>query len=311
MNCPDKLRTQSGFSLLETLVAMAILIPIMGAAIGMFSVGANQQASEQSSVDANQEARSALEMMAVEIAQAGSNRDRTTTLAGNISSPNSAVAQAVSVASSTGIVPGDWIEVGTGLNGESVRVTAVGTNSISGAFRLTHSSGDPVRLFAFPFVDGVVRPTGMTANSSATTTAIRFFGDINTNSTGADSEIQFIEYIYDAANAQITRSATPFSQAEKNVAIPFVRNVVPNSVQFTLNTNAQNRVSSIDIAMTVKNTVKQGSKYQETSLSTKVVIPSIVAGSVLLNELTLLGGINKLPPAPARVSAWATGAQIL
>jgi len=298
---------QCGFSLLEMMVAIVILIPIMGAAIGLFSVGARQQASEQSSVDANQEGRAALEMMATEIAQAGSHRYRATTLSGSISSPNSLTPQAVSVASSTGMVAGDWVEVGTGLNGESVMLTAVGNNTLSGAFRMAHASGDPVRMFAFPFVDGVIRPAGMTANSSVNTTTIRFFGDIVTNTNGADSEIQYIEYAYDAANSQITRSATPISQTAKNLPIPLVRNVVANSVQFTVYTNAQNRVSAVDIAMTVQNTVKEGAKYQETALSTKVVIPSIAAGSVLLKDLILLGGINKMPPAPARVTGWASG----
>jgi prepilin-type N-terminal cleavage/methylation domain-containing protein len=55
-------KSEAGFSLIELLISMLILLPIMGAAISMFSVGVNQQVTEQGSIDVNQEARAGLEM---------------------------------------------------------------------------------------------------------------------------------------------------------------------------------------------------------------------------------------------------------
>ncbi|MBN2338753.1 MAG: prepilin-type N-terminal cleavage/methylation domain-containing protein, partial [Acidobacteria bacterium] len=43
---------ENGFSLVEVLIAVLIMIPIMGAAVSLFNVGTNQNASEQSSISA-------------------------------------------------------------------------------------------------------------------------------------------------------------------------------------------------------------------------------------------------------------------
>ncbi len=88
---------RDGFSLLEMMVSILVLTPVMGAALTLFSVGVNQQSSEQSSVEAIQEARSGLDMMTMEIAQAGAHGDRSTTTTSSISA--STTAQAVNVGS--------------------------------------------------------------------------------------------------------------------------------------------------------------------------------------------------------------------
>jgi Tfp pilus assembly protein PilW len=293
-------KTEKGFSLMELVVCMAILIPVMGAAISLFSVGANQQTSEQGSIDVNQEARSALEMMTTEIAQAGSHGDRATTLAGGVS----AVAgneRTVAVASGAGLSPGDWVDVGTGTGAESVKLTAVSSNGIGAVFENDHTSGEPVRLFALPYVTGVIPPAGLGASSSANVSTLRFFGDIN-----GDSIVQYVEYAYDGANNQITRSITPISQTTLNQAIPFIKNVTPNSVQFTLTTDSRGIVTSVNIAMTVQNNWSLHTQNQRTRLSSRVTIPSAMAGSVLLHELRRYGGFDKLPPTPSRVTTWAS-----
>ena len=292
-----RVKSEHGYSLIELTIAIVILVPIMGAAISLFSVGAHEQASEQSSIDANQESRSALEIMTTEISQAGTHGDRftaTTSAVGASSSP-----QSVSLASAQGIIVGDWLDVDSGSNWESVEVTAVSGNSVSGVFRTSHASGTPVRLFALPFTGGVVTPSALTANSTSTVSKLAFFGDIN-----GDSTLQYVEYAYDAENDQITRSITPLTQTTKNEAVPLVRNVKDSSVQFRLNTDGQGVVTSANIAMTVHNTVSTASKYQETEMSTKVAIPCALASSTLLFELRKYGGVDKLPPTPSIVTTW-------
>jgi len=157
-----------------------------------------------------------------------------------------------------------------------------------------------VRLFAYPFLNGVIPPSGLGANSSATVSTIRFFGDINGN-----GDLQYIEYSHDSANAQITRSMTPISQSTKNQAFPIVRNIKPGSLEFRLYTDNLGIVTSVWIKMTVQNTWKTGDKYEETTLSSRIVIPSAVTASTLLYELRRYGGIDRFPETPNQVITWA------
>lgn len=298
MERESRIRSQDGFSLIELMVAILIVIPVMAAALSLFSVGVRQQASEQTSVEANQEARAGLEMMTMEIAQAGSHGDRSTVTASAVSA--STTPQAVSVADATGFTVGDWVDVDTGANLETVQITAVGSSTLSAVFRMAHASGVPVRLFALPFLNGVIPPAGLGVNSSAAVTTLRFFGDMN-----GDGNLYYVEYNYDNANNRITRSMTPITQTSKNAALPIVTNVKPGSVDFTLYTNGLGVVTSAAVKMTVQNTWKSGSKYQETELSTRVLIPSAAAASTLLEELHAFGGVNRFTPTPSRVAAWA------
>jgi Tfp pilus assembly protein PilW len=295
----NRCKQPDGFSILELLVCLLIMIPIMGAAVSLFSVGAKQQASEQNSVDSNQEVRAGMEIMTLEIAQAGSHGDRATLSSGTVGADASA-AQSLAVDSSVGFNVGDYIEVDTGTSRESVKITAVTTGHISAIYRKAHGSGIPVRLFALPYQTGVIKPSGVGANASTDVTTLKFYGDVN-----GDGNLAYVEYIYDSANAQITRSMTPITLTSKNTALPLVSNIKANTAQFTLQTDSQSVVTSVTIKMTVRNTVKTGSGFEETALSSKILIPSAVAASALFVENQLNGGISQLPPTPAQVTTWA------
>jgi type II secretory pathway pseudopilin PulG len=298
MKSNNRATLEDGFTLMELLVVLVILIPVLGAVVGVFSVAVNQHASEQSSIEANQDARGGLEMMTLEIAQAGAHGDRST--ATTFAMAASTVEQAASVTSSSGFTIGDYADVGTGAENEIVKVTAVNTGSISGIFRVGHAAGAPVRLFAQPYLTGVISSAGLGADSSATTTRLKIFGDMND-----DADVYYVEYDYDSANAQITRSITPITQANLNPSLPLVRNVKPNSVQFTLYTDSQSVVTSVGLSFTVQNTWITGTKNQETELSSRIGIPSAMAASALLKELQKYGGVNRLPPTPSRVTTWS------
>jgi hypothetical protein len=243
-------------------------------------------------------------MMASEIAQAGAHRDRETTTTSTVVASN--YVQSVVVASAAGFMPGDYVEVDTGANQETVQLTAVAGNSISGIFRTSHANGVPVRLFAMPYVSGVLPPAGMGISSSANRTNLRFFGDMY-----GEGELFYVEYSYDAANNQITRSMTPISQDGKNPALPFIRNVQPNSVQFTLYTDSMGFVTAVDLSLGVQNTWGTGTQQekQKIDVSSRTVVPSAVAGSMLLDEIQKYGGVDDLPPTPAKVLAWAYEAE--
>jgi len=300
------LKSEGGFSLVELLTSMFILVPIMAAALSLFSTGTNQQASEQRSVDVNQEARSGLEMMTRELAQAGSHRDRSTTTTAAIT--GSDIEQDITVVSAVGITAGDWVDIDTDSNSESVQLTQVAGNSIRGIFTQSHNAGVPVSLFAYSYVTGVIPPPGLGANSTSAVTTLKFFGDINAdiNSTANDANLYYVEYAYDSVNNQITRSATPITQGDKNAAIPLIRNIKPDSAHFRVNTNGLGIVTSADIAMTVCNTWSTAKKYEEAELSSSVLIPSALAGTALIYELQEFQTFNRLPATPSKVIAWAS-----
>ena len=297
MNDEVQVKSAEGYSLIELMVSILILLPIMGAAMSLFSVGVEQQASEQSSIEATQDARTGFELMTVEIAQAGSHGDRSTVLSAAVG--GSTGVQTIAVNSTAGITAGDFVEVDTGANLETIQITAVTSTTLSGIFRTSHPQNTPLRLFALPYLTGIIPPAGMAANSIADVTTLRFFGDIN-----GDSTIQYVEYNYDAGNNQITRSITPITQANTNAALPIVRNVQPNSVRFTLYTDDLGAVTSVDIALTVQSTWQTVSQFQESQLSSRIVVPCAVAASTLLNEIRVFGGVDRLPPTPSKVTTW-------
>jgi type II secretory pathway pseudopilin PulG len=294
MKYPVTNKSISGFSLLELMISMCVLLPVMGAAVSLFSVGAGQHTKEQSSISANQEVRSAFEMMTTEIGQAGSHGDRNTTLTAGI--PSSATPQPAYVASTVGFTQGDYVDVDYGNDHEVVQLTAVGTNSITGVFRTTHAAGRPVRLFAIPYLTGILPVNGMGANSTATVTTLRFFGDIN-----GDSTVQYVEYAYtsNGTTAQITRSITPISQATRNPVVVLVANLIPTASPFIITTDGLGVVTSATIQMTARNQVKSGSQYEQTEMASRITIPSAMAASVLLDENRRFGGFNRLPPTPS------------
>jgi prepilin-type N-terminal cleavage/methylation domain-containing protein len=294
-------KPESGFSLVEMMVCILILVPIMGAAVTFFSAGINQHTTEQSSIDMNQEARSGLEMMTMELAQAGSHDaqgDLSTTT--NAAIVASSTAQAVNVATSAKFTVGDYVTVDNGAVEEQVAITAVGDGTITGVFRGAHAAGIPIRLFALPYTQGIIPPAGLGINSSAAATTIRFFGDIN-----GDGNLYYGEYVYDANNAQITRSMTPITQGAINPALPIITKIKPGTVEFRLYADGQAVVTLISIRMTVEDSMLTGNKRQEIALSSRVAIPSALAASALFQENQLNGGVNRLPPTPNQVIAWA------
>ena len=290
----------AGFSALEVLISVCILIPIMAGAMHMFSEGINQQVSEQESIEANQDASAGFSLMTTEIAQAGSHGDISTTIQQNVF--GGAAAQAVSVASSDGFCAGDFINVVNGAGDmETVEILWVAAdNTISGSFLNDYVVGDKIRLFALPYLNGVLTPNGLAANAETPVTTLRFFGDIY-----GDGNLYYVEYAYDAQNEQITRSMTPFNQANKEPAVPLITGIKANSAQFILHTDNQNFVTSVTVSLTVENQTRYSSKAEEIALSSKVAIPSVLAASNLLKEILLYGGVNHLPPTPQCVSLWA------
>ncbi|MBN2243503.1 MAG: hypothetical protein JW793_12525, partial [Acidobacteria bacterium] len=178
-------------------------------------------------------------------------------------------------------------------------ITGVGSNTLSGAFLNNYVAGDKIRLFAMPYLNGVLRPNGLAAGSATPVTTLRFFGDIY-----GDGNLYYVEYAYDSQNRQITRSMTPFSRTRKEPAVPLITGIRGNSAGFTLHTDNQGFVTSVTLSLTVENKTRYSPKLEEIALSSRITIPSISAASNLLREILLFGGANRLPPVPQRIALY-------
>ncbi len=290
--------SENGFTMVELLISLLILMVLIGAVVNLFSVAINQHQSEQTSIASTQDARGGLEIMTQEISQAGSHPGKRTTV--SVAYGASDADRTITVSSTSGFMAGDFVDLGNAGAFESVQLTAVGSNTFTGGFAAARNGGDVIRLYAQPFLYGVIKPAGLGANSSATVTTLRFFGDVN-----GDGTIDYVEYVYDAANSEITRSNTAITQASINPAVPLIRNVKPNSAQFRLYTDSMGVVTSVRVSLTVQNTWREGNKLQEAQLSSKILIPSAVSASALQYDVLSKGCVNKIPPTPPQVTTWA------
>jgi len=294
-----RFQLHGGFTIMEMLVSICILLPIMGGALTLFSVGVNQQSSEQSSVEANQDATAGFNMMKMEIAQAGSHDINVETETNSSILGNETYAQTVQVDSTAGLCVGDSIDVIDAGLSEIVQITGLTSNTITGIFKYSHNSTTTLRLFGLPYAHGVIPPVGATINSDIPVTTLRFFGDIY-----GDGTMYYVEYIYDSNTAQITRSMTPFTNTSKEPAVALITNIQAGSAQFILHTNAMQIVTSVTVSLTVENEWETASHLEEIELSSKIKIPSTEAASEMLLENMQYHGVNDLPPIPDRIALY-------
>ena len=199
-----------GFSLVELLVSMVVPSIILGALMQFMSMLQQRYTQAQRTSGIGQTGKSATDLLAMDIGQAGFYRGRSTTTSGAISTVG---AQTVTLGDSTGIYPGSVIIVDTGMDQEPVPLSAVthSSNQVTGLFRVDHASGAPVRLSDVPYPEGILSPitlsTGTTyiadtAGSNATT--LKLMGDIRDDGT-----LRYVEYRYRSAASSTTACTTP------------------------------------------------------------------------------------------------------
>jgi type II secretory pathway pseudopilin PulG len=292
---PD--RAECGFTILEMILSICILIPVMAGALQLFSFGVQQQSSEQSSVEANQDASAGFNLMEMEIVEAGCNTRHFTTTSTDTITGDPYYPYTYAIASTSGLQNGDVVELYSSATGatELVQLSSVTNGYITGIFQKDFPSGSVVRLFSLPYATGILFPGTPTANSTTSVTELKFYGDIY-----GDGSMYYAEYKYDSANKQITRSVTSLSETSKKPHVPLITNV--KSAQFLLHTDAMKIVTAVTLSVTVENEWKTNSKLQEINLSSKLVIPSMETVSALALENLQFGPVNPLPSTPTRIA---------
>jgi prepilin-type N-terminal cleavage/methylation domain-containing protein len=208
--------SENGYSMVELMISMAIFLIISSGLFGALGYYMKDYQRTQLTVDMHDNLRSAIDLMAQEIGQAGllsSNTNQITTLGAAVATGS----QTVAFGSAATIFVGEKLLIDAGSNQELVSVTAVSSNNVTAVFGLSHASGAVVNALGV-FPQGVL--------SSSTANQLQLVGDIN-----GDGTLVYVEYNCNnqaPGPGTLTRSITPISAAAKNASTILLDKVMPN-----------------------------------------------------------------------------------
>jgi type II secretory pathway pseudopilin PulG len=199
----------AGFSLLEMLVSIAILIVVAGAIISAISYSQQTYSRTEQQSDMYENVRAVAELIEQEVGQVGlvslPGLPGSVTLSGAVSA--GAAAQTVAVSSTTSMFVNEYVLVGTAASEESVQLTGVSSSSITGVFATSHSSGAAIRVLGVA-PDGIVTPSmtdGSTSVKEPGVGVLNLWGDLN-----GDGSLVYVRYTCDTTTTPgtLTRSVT-------------------------------------------------------------------------------------------------------
>ncbi len=299
---------QFGFSLLEVMVAMAILLVVAGSVISALLHMTKVEGTVTSQTELHTSVRNATELLTQEVGQAGRvSVPQSITLAGNVLAPTGANATAtVAVSSATSLFVGEKVVVDTGGSKETVVLTAVnaGGNTITASFTQAHLPGVPV-LLGGSFVSGVVPPS---FPSGSTPTILKLYGDIN-----GDGNLEYVEYTCDVGTGNFYRNVMPLTAPAKPPLDPsmiLINNIQPNPggapcftyQEKTVQNSPSNAVINVGITLTVQTQYQdpQTGQFRKESKALLNVAPrNVFYGWQMGNA----GLTDRLQPMPPNVSA--------
>ena len=238
-----------GFSLLEMLVSLTVMLVIAGAALSALSYSQRVYTTQQFQADMHAGLRGAFELMTQEIGRAGALNFTPQTLTPTITGGTSA--QNVPISSVANLFVGEQLTVDTGSSLEIVQVTAIGPNQITGVFKQSHSAGATVTAQGV-FPQGVL--------SSSTATSLQLVGDIN-----ADGSLNYVQYDCDTSAGTLSRSITTVAPGvtSRNPSQILLNDLVANpggtpcfqygtAVSVTVGSTTYTFIPSVAVSLTVQ-----------------------------------------------------------
>lgn len=291
-----------GYSFIELLVSVSVLSLVMGTTMtGLMQLTrANGTISNRTGMHAG--VRNATELLQQEVGQAGRIAlPAPVTLAGAVGGPGAAT---VAVTSASGMFVGERLVVDTGLNEETVTLTAVDTNAntITASFLNAHAAGANVFVHG-GFAAGVL-PTTVANGSSGT--VLKLFGDINGN-----GQMVYVEFVCDTATGNLYRRSMAFNAAVKPAITQdqsLLNNIVANPSGLPCFTyqqkNAGGQTYVVDVAITL--TVQTANRDPQTGLfqrETKALLNVSPRNVFNVWQLAGMGYQNRVQPTPASVTA--------
>lgn len=183
--------SERGFSLLEMMISMVILLGITGIVMSGMLQTSQTEATVENRTEMHAGVRSATELLQQEIGQAGrvalpqlsTPIQLTGAVAIGLNQP-----AVVTTGAGAGIFPNEYLVVDAGQNQETVQVATVTGDTFTATFGIVHAIGAPVTVQG-GFGLGVV-PNNVTNGSDAT--HLKMFGDIN-----GDGKMVYVEYTCD------------------------------------------------------------------------------------------------------------------
>jgi prepilin-type N-terminal cleavage/methylation domain-containing protein len=319
----------AGFSLLELLVSLTILLLVSSVVIS----GLRQMSYAQGTINNRSElhasVRSATELMQQEIGQAGRIAvppGTSYTLAAAVPAANVGLSTTVAINSSSGSYPALWnppnstalpqLVVGTGSNQETVSVTAYNssTHQITAVFNNATGqlSGAPVLIMGtfpsgvIPYADatnpGKVGGVAVTSTTGSTDTLLKIYGDIN-----GDGNMVYIEYKCDTTAGKLYRNSMAYTAGSKAavtnsmVLLPNILANPGNAACFSYQqqtVGADTYVLNVAVTLTVQTENKdpQTRQYQQETKALLNVSPRNVFEGWQLASAGLTPRIQPIPP---------------
>jgi len=195
----------AGFSLIELMVAMSVMLVISGAAVTAILKLSTTQSTIWNRTQMHSGIRGATEVLQQEVGQAGR-----ITLPASVTLTSNAGLGATSlvVSSYAGMFGGEKLTLGAGTSQETVTLAAADPTSttvnLTSATTAFHASGDSVSVQG-GFSAGVIPPAASPWNytNGSTPAVLKLFGDIN-----GDGTMVYVEYSISPA-CICTKTCTP------------------------------------------------------------------------------------------------------
>jgi len=305
-------QSQEGFSLLEMIVTVAVLMGVMGAVLSLMSAQQKSTVTQQLKGDLYQSLRGTSELMTQEIGQAGlvSLPSVSNAACPNTSQPTltaavaaNAAAQLVPVSAGTvdSMFQGEQLLIDTGASEELVTLTAVSasTDQITAIFANPHATCAVIKAYG-------TFPGGLVSTSDGS--HLKLFGDINSNGT-----LAYVEYDCNpnaSGTGTLTRSITALTPltVAKNTADTVLTNLLTNPggtacfqyttpAPVTIGATTYTFVTNVAITLSVQSPEPDPQSGQFLTMTKSLL--NVSPRNVLIGwELA-----NATPPVPTRLQA--------
>jgi prepilin-type N-terminal cleavage/methylation domain-containing protein len=268
-------KQQAGFSMLETLAALAVLLIVTAIVMSGMAQMLNTQATIANRTEMHTSVRSATELLQQEIGQAGKDSLGAPTANVTLHAAVAIGTASFSLNTSMGVAPivypGEVLTFDLGSNQEAVTVTGT-ASAPTGTFTFAHAAGTPVMALG-AFSTGIVPPQGAPASytNGSTGTVLKLYGDIN-----GDGTMLYVEYTCTAGT-----SAAPGTLSRNEMSIAAASKPAIDNTMILLNNVLTNPVDVNGNAVPCFNYQVQqlGSGYVVTDVAVTLTVQTQVKNS--------------------------------
>lgn len=308
-----RVQSDAGFSLVELLISMVLVLVVFGGVTTALNKLANAQRSIWNRTELHSGVRGATELLQQEVGQAGRVTlpapVTLTTSTSTLGSINPMVVTA-GVSSTAGMFVGLQIVIDAGDKLETVTIASMDTsaNTITGTFvgQQTHAIGAPVSAQG-GFASGIVPPS---MTNGSTPSLLKMYGDIN-----ADGNMVYVEYKCDTTAHNLYRNVMAWNAASKppvTSAQILLSNIVANpggTACFTYQTAVVgSNTYVLDVAITLTVQTQQVDPVTKLFQTETKALLNVAPRNVFNTwELESIGLANRVQPMPPSIALLLPG----